>query len=104
MNTSFGVDREILEVNTLGPLSLTKAVLPHMVARKSGHIAVVSSIVGLMGKSFRQTKALWVNIRKAKSNIALLCLFRSFFVCVLLDREKDGVRERTHASVIQWNP
>ena len=51
MNTTFGVDREMLEVNTLGPLSLTKAILPHMVARKSGHIAVVSSIVGLMGKS-----------------------------------------------------
>ncbi|KAK7108653.1 dehydrogenase/reductase SDR family member 7-like [Littorina saxatilis] len=49
VNTSFEVDREILEVNTLGPLSLTKAVLPHMVERKSGHIAVVSSVVGLMG-------------------------------------------------------
>lgn len=48
-NTSLDVDRQMLELNTLGPLSLTKAVLPHMAARKSGHIAVVSSIVGLMG-------------------------------------------------------
>ncbi|XP_076445464.1 dehydrogenase/reductase SDR family member 7-like [Babylonia areolata] len=49
LNTSLAVDREVLTLNTLGPLSLTKAVLPHMLTRKSGHIAVISSLVGRMG-------------------------------------------------------
>ncbi|PVD28029.1 hypothetical protein C0Q70_10610 [Pomacea canaliculata] len=49
MKTSLEVDREVLELNTLGPVSLTKAVLPHMVKRQSGHIVVVSSIAGHLG-------------------------------------------------------
>ncbi|KAL8559469.1 hypothetical protein ACOMHN_037133 [Nucella lapillus] len=48
-NTSLEVDRAVLELNTLGPLSLTKRVLPHMLARRAGHIVVVTSVVGRMG-------------------------------------------------------
>lgn len=47
--TSLDVDREVLELNTLGPLSLTKLVLPHMISRNSGQIVAVSSVVGKMG-------------------------------------------------------
>ncbi|XP_048733855.1 dehydrogenase/reductase SDR family member 7-like [Ostrea edulis] len=44
--TSVDVDREVLELNVLGVLSLTKQVLPHMLERKEGHIVVMSSIAG----------------------------------------------------------
>ncbi|KAK7493076.1 hypothetical protein BaRGS_00015597 [Batillaria attramentaria] len=47
--TSLDVDKAMLDVNTLGPISLTKVVLPHMIARRSGHIVAVSSVVGRMG-------------------------------------------------------
>lgn len=47
--TSFNVDRQLLEINTLGTISLTKALLPHMVEQKSGHIVVTSSIAGKHG-------------------------------------------------------
>ncbi|ESO90160.1 hypothetical protein LOTGIDRAFT_218247 [Lottia gigantea] len=47
--TELAVDRELLEVNVLGTLSLTKAVLPYMVERKEGHIVVVSSTAGKLG-------------------------------------------------------
>ncbi|XP_062599259.1 dehydrogenase/reductase SDR family member 7-like [Saccostrea cucullata] len=44
--TSIETDREVLELNVLGVLSLTKQVLPHMLERKEGHIVVMSSIAG----------------------------------------------------------
>ena len=40
------VVRKIMEVNFLGPVFLTQEVLPHMLHRGSGRIAVVSSVLG----------------------------------------------------------
>ena len=48
--TSVELDREVLELNVLAVLSLTKQVLPHMLERKEGHIAVMSSIAGKLSK------------------------------------------------------
>lgn len=47
--TDLKVDREMLEINVLSVLSLTKAVLPHMLERKEGHIVNMSSLAGVMG-------------------------------------------------------
>lgn len=41
--------RELLEVNLLGARRLTRATLPDMRARGSGHILMVSSLSGLVG-------------------------------------------------------
>jgi short-subunit dehydrogenase len=38
-----------MEVNFFGTVALTKAVLPHMLDRKSGRIIVISSISGKFG-------------------------------------------------------
>jgi len=53
--TSIEVDREMIEMNTLSVLSLTKAVLPHMMERKEGHIVVTSSVAGKIGAPFSAT-------------------------------------------------
>ncbi|XP_070577040.1 dehydrogenase/reductase SDR family member 7-like [Ptychodera flava] len=45
-DTSFEVDKECIKLNVIGTMSLTKAVLPDMVKRKSGHIVIISSIAG----------------------------------------------------------
>ena len=49
VDTAVEVDQQMLQLNTMGPISLTKAVLPHMRQRKSGHILVTSSIAGKFG-------------------------------------------------------
>ena len=47
--TSLEVDRALLDLNVVGTISLTKAVLPHMIERHEGQIVVVSSIAGKNG-------------------------------------------------------
>lgn len=51
--TSIDVDRRLMEVNYLGPVALTKEILPSMLERKQGHIAVVSSLTGKFGTPLR---------------------------------------------------
>ncbi len=51
------VERALMEVNYFGPVALTKAVLPSMLARRAGHVAVVSSVMGYIGTSGRSTYA-----------------------------------------------
>lgn len=51
--TPIEIDRRLMEINYFGNISLTKVVLPHMIEQKSGHIIVVSSIVGKFGFPLR---------------------------------------------------
>ena len=44
-----------MEVNYFGPVALTKAVLPTLLAQKRGKIAVVSSVMGYLGTPGRST-------------------------------------------------
>lgn len=41
--------RDVLAVNLLGALAVTRAVLPHMRARRRGHIVQMSSVGGVIG-------------------------------------------------------
>lgn len=40
--------RQVLEVNLMGAVAMTRAVLPHMRARRSGHIVQMSSVGGVV--------------------------------------------------------
>ncbi|WP_439106081.1 SDR family oxidoreductase [Congregibacter sp.] len=53
IDTAFEVYRQIMDINVLGQIALTLAVLPAMVARGEGHIAVTSSIAGKVGVPLR---------------------------------------------------
>ena len=48
-DTSFGVYRQLMEVNFFGAVALTQAVLPTMLAQESGHFVVTSSVSGKIG-------------------------------------------------------
>jgi dehydrogenase/reductase SDR family member 7B len=52
-DTTLAVDEKLMRVNYLGTVALTKAVLPAMIQRKSGHILVVTSLVGKFGSPLR---------------------------------------------------
>ena len=47
--TELDVDKALIDLNVLGTLSLTKAVLPHFAARQTGHVVVTSSVAGKIG-------------------------------------------------------
>ena len=53
INSDLEVDRRVMEVNYFGTISLTRALLPHFVERKSGHVSVVTSAVGILTTKFR---------------------------------------------------
>jgi len=53
LDTSFDVYRRIMEVDFFAPLRLTQLVLPSMVAKKSGHIVIISSVAGKIGTPLR---------------------------------------------------
>ena len=53
IDTDISVDRRIMEVDYFSGVVLTKKLLPAMVAKGSGHIIAVSSIVGLFGFPLR---------------------------------------------------
>jgi short-subunit dehydrogenase len=52
-DSSLELDRKIMEINFFGTVALTKAVLPHMLKQKRGHIVAMSSIAGKFGFYFR---------------------------------------------------
>lgn len=57
LETDVAVDRRLMEVNYLGTVTLSKAVLPHMIAQGGGHFAVVTSLTGKFGYGARSAYA-----------------------------------------------
>ena len=53
MDTTMEVYRQIFELDFFATVALTKALLPQMVRRKSGHVVVVSSVVGYISSPMR---------------------------------------------------
>lgn len=52
-DTLLQVDRDLMEVNYFGSVSLTKLLLPHMLERGHGQFIVVTSLTGIFGTPFR---------------------------------------------------
>lgn len=56
-DTLVEVDKRLIEVNLIGTIVLSKAVLPHFLERKSGHFVVVTSLMGKFGGPWRSSYA-----------------------------------------------
>ncbi|XP_064423747.1 dehydrogenase/reductase (SDR family) member 7Cb isoform X3 [Latimeria chalumnae] len=50
---SLEMDRKIMDSNYFGPITLTKALLPSMMSRRTGQIVLVNNIQGRIGIPFR---------------------------------------------------
>lgn len=48
-DTDMAVYQKLMDVDVMGQIALTKAVLPHMQERGSGHLAVTASVAGKVG-------------------------------------------------------
>ncbi len=55
--TDFSVDKKLIDVNLLGTIAMTKAILPSMLAQRKGNIIVISSIMGKLGAPLRSSYA-----------------------------------------------
>lgn len=57
METDIEVDKRLMDVDFIGTVALTKAILPYMIRNGGGHIAVVSSLMGIFGAPMRSSYA-----------------------------------------------
>ncbi|MFZ4928589.1 SDR family oxidoreductase [Chryseobacterium sp. Mn2064] len=53
IETDIEVDKRLMDIDFLGTVALTKAVLPYMIGNGGGQIAVVSSLMGIFGAPMR---------------------------------------------------
>jgi short-subunit dehydrogenase len=79
-DTSMDVYRRLIDTNYLGPIALTKAVLPGMRERRWGHLIVVSSLTGKFSTPLRSGYA--------ASKHAL----HGFFDALRAEVSRDGIR------------
>lgn len=86
--TSMDTERRIMELDYFAQINLTKTVLPHLLAQKSGQISFVSSIAGLLGTQYRASYSaakaaihMWANSLRAevaKDGVDVAVIFPGF--------------------------
>lgn len=54
-DTSIAVDQKLMNVNYLGTVGLTKAILPHFIKNDRGHFIVTTSVVGKVATPLRSS-------------------------------------------------
>lgn len=53
IDTDFAVYRKMIDIDLLGPICLTQALIKRMAARKAGQIVMISSLAGKIGSPLR---------------------------------------------------
>ncbi|NAS30095.1 SDR family oxidoreductase [Flavobacteriaceae bacterium R38] len=79
IETDFEVDKKLIEVNYLGTVALTKALLPHFIENQAGHFVTVTSLMGKFGSPYRS------GYSGAKHAL------HGYFDVLRMEHEKDGV-------------
>lgn len=79
LDTDFSVDKKLINVNYLGTVALTKALLPYFVKQRKGHYVNVSSLMGKFGSPYRSG---YCGAKHA---------LHGFFDVLRMEHEKDGI-------------
>lgn len=77
--TDFSVDKKLIEVDYLGTVALTKALLPYFIKRKKGHFVTVTSLMGKFGSPYRSG---YCGAKHA---------LHGFFDVLRMEHQKDGI-------------
>lgn len=77
--TEFDVYKKLMDVNYLGTVALTKAILPHFIANQKGHFVTVTSLMGKFGSPYRSG---YCGAKHA---------LHGFFDVLRMEHEKDGL-------------
>lgn len=78
--TSIEVDRKLMEVDYLGTVALSKALLPHFIKQQSGHFVTVTSVMGKFGSPYRSG---YCGAKHA---------LHGFFDVMRMEHEKDHIK------------
>ncbi|WP_445385163.1 SDR family oxidoreductase [Robiginitalea sp. IMCC44478] len=79
MDTEMEVYQKLIQVNYLGTVALTKALLPYFVRQQSGHFVTVTSLMGKFGSPLRSG---YCGAKHA---------LHGFFDVLRMEHQKDGV-------------
>lgn len=80
IDTSIDVDRQLMEIDYLGTVALSKALLPFFCSRKQGQFVVVSSLMGKFSSPFRSA---YCGAKHA---------LHGFFDALRLEHDKDNLK------------
>ncbi len=80
IETSIEVDKKLMEIDYLGTIALSKALLPHFVTHQSGHYVVVSSLMGKFSSHYRSA---YCGAKHA---------LHGFFDALRLEHDKDHIK------------
>ena len=79
VDTEFKVYKKLMDVNYLGTVALTKALLPYFIKTKKGHFVTVTSLMGKFGSPYRSG---YCGAKHA---------LHGFFDVLRMEHEKDGI-------------
>lgn len=80
VETSIEVDKKLMEVDYLGTVALSKAILPYFIKKQSGHFVVVSSLMGKFSSPYRSG---YCGAKHA---------LHGFFDALRMEHQKDGIK------------
>ncbi len=80
IDTDISVDKKLMEVDYLGTVALSKALLPHFVETQSGHFVTVSSLMGKFSSPYRSG---YCGAKHA---------LHGFFDALRLEHDKDNIK------------
>lgn len=79
IDTEIAIDKRFMDINYMGAIALTKGLLPHFTANKSGHFVTITSVSGKVG------------VPKRSAYAASKHALHGFFDCLRAEVYKDNI-------------